>query len=813
MKLTGPLWVVAILSAALLGFEISLLRILLVASWHHFAFLVISLALLGFGVSGTVLALFRGWLLNRGHDALLALALATAIAMPLATHLAQQLPVEARFVPLLVWRHAAHWLLYWALLGTPFLLGASAIGLALMLARERAPTMYAANLAGSGLGAALAPVAMTLVAPGGLPALWGTVAFCAACGVCGRAASIRWGVVGATALVLGTWMAGDPPRLGVDPFKYAAQLRQLEEQGSAARRAASFGPRGVVEIYESALFHDVPFLSGEVEPPPMHALVVDGHPAGSVLRIDDPDEAEALDHTLMAFAYLLVPATPAVLLLGERSGLNVWLAARRRARSITVVQPDSAIFDMIRQTPGLEGRRVFDLPGVRAVAQEPRHFVERSRETYDLVQLASLETSLAGSGGMEGLGQDILVTVSGLAACLERLAPDGLLAVSRGIQTPPRDNLKLLATLVSALRRRGVARPEEHVVIVRDFLAVSTLVSVSPWDEERIDRLRELVRERQLTPVWFPGVKPSELNWPDELQGPTGEAGDWYHHAARELFSPHADAFIDSWLHDIRPPTDDRPFFLDFCRLRSVGPLKKAYGDLWVTRAELAFLFLLAAMAIVALLGLGFTVLPLALLGKVRGVSGKGVTAVYFLSIGLAYLFLEMVALSKLTLLVGDPVHAAALTLSTFLIYSGAGSLAAQRVRGSGARPLRWVVAGLAAVAVAETLGLGPLARSAAGLSFPLRLALGGLVTAPLAFPMGFLMPLGLARLDRGAPALVPWAWGINGFASVLAAPLATALAMTWGFRIAGLAAVILYGLALGVFSKMPGGPGASPGE
>ena len=116
------LWVVAVVSAAVLGFEIGLMRVLLVSSWHHFAFLVISIALLGFGASGTGLCFLRSWLLARSRTALFALSIMTALSMAAVSSLAMRVPIESRTVPSLQWQQWGYWLLLWSALLIPFLL-------------------------------------------------------------------------------------------------------------------------------------------------------------------------------------------------------------------------------------------------------------------------------------------------------------------------------------------------------------------------------------------------------------------------------------------------------------------------------------------------------------------------------------------------------------------------------------------------------------------------------------------------------------------------------------------------------------------
>jgi spermidine synthase len=787
---------VVLVSAAVLGFEISLMRLLLVASWHHFAFLVISVALLGFGASGTALLLGRSWALGRGKHLLFWLILGAAAAMPLSAAVAQHIPIEARIAPAVVWRQVAWWILYWGVLTVPFFLGAAAVGLALMLAPGRTGAVYGANLLGSAAGALLAPVAMSGLPPELLPVIMGLVAFVGAAGL-----RLRWALL-AWLVVVGGWLWIDRPHVRVDPFKYMAGIDRLLDQGSVYRNGLRYGPRATVGAYSGEALHDLPFLSVGRVPPPISVLLADGHLAGSVLNVTSPQAAEVVDGTLMAFPYVFAGDRPRVALLGETGGANVWLAVRRGAPGVHFVQPDANLVSLLRTSLKGIGGEVLDLPQVRLHVAEPRHFMEHTAESFDLIQLVGLEGSAAGSGGVGGLGQDHLVTVQGISACLDRLGPDGLLAVTRGIQTPPRDNVKLLVTFVEALRRRDVGSPQQHVVIVRDYLGVCTVLKASPWTPAELQRVRALCRERQLTPVWFDGVRAEELNRPDALEPAPDGIGDYYHFAARRLFSSGAAQFIGDWAFDVRAPTDDRPYFRDFCKLRSLGAMRRAYGELWLTRTEVAFLFVLAAIVIVGIAGAAATVGPLRLLG-IRRLRGRGPTAVYFGCLGLGYLLLEMIWLSRLTFLIGDPVRAAAVTICGFLLFSGLGSLTTQRVRRDRVRVLHRAVGLLLVLGLVETAALPFMAAAAGALPVAGRSAVALAAIAPLAYAMGFPMPMGLQRLSGSG--LVPWAWGINGFASVLAAPLAMAVAMTWGYHVVAAGALAVYAVAGLVFSRLPG--------
>ena len=149
------------------------------------------------------------------------------------------------------------------------------------------------------------------------------------------------------------------------------------------------------------------------------------------------------------------------------------------------MQSNRVLSDLLAGPLEGEGGMVFDLPGVALHPAEPRAFLEGTQGSFDLIQLAGMESWSAAAGGLEGLNQDHLMTVEGVAAALRRLSPGGILHVSRGIQLPPRDNAKIAATVIAALEQSGIARPGAHIAMVRDFLGVCTLVRPRPWRKGR----------------------------------------------------------------------------------------------------------------------------------------------------------------------------------------------------------------------------------------------------------------------------------------------------------------------------------------
>ncbi len=829
----ATLMVVGLVSAALIAYEIVLMRRLLIESWHHFGYLVISTALLGFGASGTFLAVIERRVRARPRAVMFSLATGLGLALIVMPRLASLLPVTARFLPDDLWRQVGWWSLYWLTALVPFLLGAALLGAALMTAGRRVGQVYAANLFGSAAGAvgAMLLVSYILIEHALWPSIGLTVValLILAFGARRADSSVRPAarVVAALALFVVALVAEHlwPLVPSYDEYKYAARLQRLAEQGSVRRAGFRTGPHGYVALYESDLFHDLPFLALTQAPPPMYSLVLNGNPAGSVLRIDDAADAAVMDRTLMALPYRVVAPRPRVLLIGETGGANVWLGRRQAAR-IDVVQPNAALVGLVRARS-----EVFHTGATVHVADPRRFLASADRPQYDLIQVVALEGLGVGGAGMRGLAEDHLATVEGFTECLRALSDSGALVVSRGIQQPVRENIRIFATFVEALESLGVEDPSRHMIQVREYLGVCTIALRSPLDDRRRGLLRDAIRDFNLTSVWYDGVSRDEVNQPDVLDGPPDTGVDWLHHAAREILSPRRAAFYDDWMLNVRPVHDDSPFFWDFFKPKGLAELKRVYGDLWLTRAELGRLFLYAALVLAGGAAVVLILLPLGVVelrrrmmmdvaagpctgranvaagprtgrvdvaaGPRTGRAALGVTVwtmVYFGGIGLGFMGIEMALISRAIRYFGDPVIASALVIGGVLLLSGVGSLTGPRIVGE-----RVWVAPAAVVVAAGVLSF--VGWSAAGGTW-----LVLLTALPASYLMGMPMPAGLTALSQHSARLVPWAWGVNGVASVIATSAAIAVAMTAGYHTVMLLAVVAYALAVWAGSRLAKG-------
>ncbi len=418
-----------------------------------------------------------------------------------------------------------------------------------------------------------------------------------------------------------------------------------------------------------------------------------------------------------------------------------------------------------------------------------------------------------------------MLTTESFAAALDRLEPDGILVVSRWLQIPPSEDLRLIATLVDALERHGNTDPAGALVAYRGIQTITALVRHAGWTKEELATVREFVDARRYDLVWAPDITPEEANRYNRLPtpehslavktlldsaGPTGRAG--------------RRRFFQDYPYAVEPATDDRPFFFHFFRWSQAGAVLATLGRTWQPFGGSGYLILFALLALVLVLSAVLILLPL-MLRRTGGGSHRQATSTrivgYFGLLGIAFMCVEVPLIQRWMLAFGYATYAFTAVVLVVLVGSSLGSLALPRLQnliggresgsgnhspGNGFRgPERsWrEPAGVAVLTLITAVAGGPLIELSLGWPAALRLAALILSLGPLAFMMGIPFPLGLAWIERTAPDATPWAWAVNGCASVVASIAAAILALSYGFTAVLLLGALSYALAAGVILKI----------
>ena len=799
---------VACSSASVLLFEIALTRIFAVTQFYHFAFMTVSLALLGFGASGSALAAFPR--LGRGGPHRWALlAFLQSIGTLGAYALSNALPFDSFSIAWDAWQVVYLIASYLALV-VPFLFGGAVVGALLASRRLPAHRVYAANLAGSGAGC--------LIALGGLAWLGGVGVIVFAALMAMLAAllfeyasdrkSIVFGVIAIGSITLITTGLFSPPdllNLRLSPYKdLSAALRYpgariLSTQWNASSR---------VDHIQSAGIRSLPGLSFAFRgsPPPQDGLTFDGDDLSPIPLID-PRDASFVPHLLISLPFALRPAADA-LILEPRGGLDVFVARASGARTIVAVEPNELAVEA--------ARGVYDEPRVQLMIDEPRAFVERSAEQFDVIDLALTAPYRPVTSGAYSLAEDYRLTVEAFERYLSRLRPGGLLAVMRWLQTPPSEELRLIGLAAAAVRRTG-GDPPGSIVALRGYSTALVLVKQGRFTGDELASIRAFAQARRFDLIAAPGLQPDEANRYNVLPDDA-----YYRLAASLLNTSNPSAVYTAYAFDIAPPTDDHPFFGHFFKWSQAGEVLAMLGKTWQPFGGAGYFVLVVLLGFSTLASLVLIVAPLA--RRQADVTAKSATpqteagradakktrensallascvvqsdtalrkwtVMYFGLLGIGFLFVEIPLVQQYILLVGRPTIALAVVLFALLIASGLGSLASRRV------PWR-----AGAVALTVAIALYPsLIRALTNviLLAPIeaRLIVGGLALAPLGFLMGIMFPKGIAYLETRAPEWTAWAWGINGATSVISAIASVLLALTFGFSFVIAVGAACYGV------------------
>jgi hypothetical protein len=770
-----------LLSAAALAFEITLTRLFSVTQWYHFAFLAVSVALLGYGASGTALSLEPRWARSPTGRRASTLSLLFAASVLGAYLSLNHLPFDSYRI---AWERIQifYLVLYYLAMTLPFFCAGLVTGLLLAAHPERAARLYAANLFGSALGCLVPLMALPLVGEGivfiiaALGLLTASVfPFQLSRPASSLTARILLLVASSLTFVL-AWFLPSPFQLRLSPYKGMSQVLLFPDAEVILERWNAFSR---VDRVASSAIRSAPGLSlrysGSL--PMEDGLFVDGDDLSPVLK-----EAEGRDSTdLQQFTANLPTALPYqlrpgghALILEPRGGLDLEVALHQGAASLVAVESNPLLVKA--------GSEVYGDDRVQVVNEEGRSYARRSDETFDVIHLALSESYRPVTSGAYSLGERYDLTVEAFVDYMARLRPGGLLVIERWLQLPPSEELRAGAIAIEALRRTGVEDPAARLAVLRGWQVALILVKNGTWSGEELAAIREFSRAQGLDLVALPGLTEAETNQYNVLPEPV------YFQAFQQLLDDPEAAYSAQGC-EVRPPSDDRPFFFHFFKWGQTRAVLQQLGRNWQPWGGSGYFVLVALLLVAAVTSGVLILLPLVFMKRdERGNRrSRGRTLAYFGLLGFGFLFVEIPLMQRFILFLGQPIYAFAAVLAAMLCFSGLGSLAAQRLSPRRTLPL------LVLAILIYPLVLPVLFRALLGAPFGLRLLATWLSLAPLGFLMGTAFPGGLAWLQERAPGLIPWAWAINGCTSVLASILAAMIALSFGFSWVLMGAALAY--------------------
>jgi hypothetical protein len=803
-KPTRIFFVISLCSLSSLAYEVTLTRIFSVSLWYHFAFMVISIAMLGIGASGTLLTLYSQL---RNPSLIGMYSFLLGICISVSYILLNQIP----FDPIrLSWDRIQLFYisLYYIILALPFFFAGLIIATALSSMGEKSGIIYGADLLGAGIGSIIILYTMTITSPERAVFILSSIALIASFLI-----SHKWlKAVSLICILLNfTLLLFLPSFVSLRMSPYKGLQVALKYPGAEHLRTY-FSPFSRIDTFKSPAVRFAPGLSFRYLDmlPEQIGFSIDGSDINAIISAKDRESLRFLRYLPSALPYEIhnPPSPPFskggmggfddVLILDPKGGLQVLIAEHYGSKNVYKVESNPLLIKIIRDDyEDFSGNIYRD----NTWSGLGRSWLKTGNGKFDIIDI-----SLMGStpSGTFGISEDYKFTVEAFREYIARLKPNGFLGITLFILPPPRIELRLMNTIVAAMEELGVKDFNEHIIAVRSWGSICILAKKSPLTLHEVGVVKEFSKNRRFDLIYYPGIKEEETNIYVKIP-----SNDYYMAFEKILSSATRTKFTSDYVFDINPVRDDYPFFHYYLKLKNVRETFKLMGGKWQYFIEEGYILPVVFIQVI-LLSLVLIILPAfakqsdviernespkqprnsitktkdaiasSAFWRTRNDKEKFFLC-YFAFLGLGFMFVETSLIQKCILPLENPSYAFATVLTSLLISSGIGSLLSHRVTALKS-PLVPVVISL--LIVFYSFILSAVTDIISSYAIPVKTMLVFFTLIPLGLLMGIPFPTGLRILSEKNKSMISWAWAINGCFSVLAPILTIMLAMAVGFNI-----------------------------
>jgi hypothetical protein len=796
-----------LLSIALITFELYVIKTFSVGNWSNFGSLIISTALMGFGISGTLLTFLQKGIRKNPQLWLYVFSLAFLITIALSHMLAQLVP----FNPIHIGSNSIELLyigLYYILYGIPFFFGAMFIGISFISLDKSIYKLYFWNMLGSGLGGLGLIVLMYLLPPASLiiPVLVivfisnlivGVETKTGAMEISLKKFFISSGSFLTVLVCIFIW-----GNIRISEYKAISYVRNYPDKQEVHH---SYSPAGELHVYASPSFHFAPGLSDnaaalkEIPNQPFWGLYIDGNgPIGIMGQLDE-EAAVYMDYLPMAASYEILQK-PKNLLVNLGGGINAQIARYKGASEIKVCEQNPAIVNLLRDDPIISeftGNLLYD-PLISVEIGETRAHCVENPGYYDLVEISLIDSiGLSDSGGYPVV-ENFTYTEEAITDYMTALDEDGILSITVWNRLdPPRNILKLLSTIVSSLRSQGVSDPGRRIFMFDLLRSTATiLVKKSDFSDSEIYDLERFCNKRSFNIIYNHLIPPRTLKLEPILAtyrnhfAANTELGENAKFSNSDLYNLMLTGFLegkdeelfDEYVFDIRPMEDSRPYYSGYLKLDEIVMYLDQMQEV---SEEWAYILILGILIQAIIFGFLIILIPVISRWKDLFKRQRGIVRIiiYYSCLGLGYMLVEIFLIQRLVFFLSNPIFSVSIVITSMLIISGIGNLTSQFIaKNNRTWRVRIAVIGIVLSMLFYLFLLSPVLNFLRSENMMVRILISILVIAPGAFFLGMPFPNGLSSLTEKRPQLLPWAWGMNGGLSVAGTALAQLISVSSGF-------------------------------
>jgi spermidine synthase len=758
---------VALVSFATILLELVQTRILSFIFWNHQVYLTLSVALLGFGISGSLTAVFSSkWqkdapkmlsLLLLLFSASAALSLLTIYFLPLMGHSGSFLKILSCYVCNLF----------------PYIFAGGIISIILTLPESEIGKLYAADLVSASLACVAFFFCLPLMGP---DRIIGLITF----------------------------------SMGVLAFFWAGKTDKILRLSSFAAAAVGvfvvvftsfLGPQFLPEDYKE-LYEYLTWKGSKIETtvwtPLCRIDVTTGNgfkeitQDGTAHTFLQSAESIAENWNLIAKHRDMYPGTlvfelknkPDVAVIGVGGGIDVVNALGYGAKSVIAAEINPATYDIVtRRYADYNGHFAQD-PRVKIINEEGRNMLRHEMRDFDVIQIIGIDTFAALSSGAYVLSENYLYTVESFQTFFKHLRKDGILSFARINSFPPKESIRLVSLGCEAFRRADCKTIDQQIFVVKtaNDWAVC-LFKNSPFTVQEFETLKQAVKARKVPVMFWPKVLPRQQQIEFENSYYKGEdakvveSSKSFNDLIKAYENGTQTQFFDQYPSLLKPTTDDSPFFFEFAKPEFKVP---NFLELRGNAAGATLCLVILESLVFSLLAIFWPLWRFKRSGMV--VPSAFSFSLYFTAIGCGFLLIEVSLIQRCVLFLGNPLYSLPVVLASLLMSAGVGSWILSKTGWQVRKVIMVFGTSFLVLMTLLIFELNNLFYALMHLPLPMRMLVTFLVVFPIGLSMGTFFPSGLMAVRTKSSEFIPWAWGINGCASVFGSFAAILLAISSGF-------------------------------
>lgn len=771
-----------LLSLATLMFQVSYMRILSIASWHHFVWMVLSIALLGYAASGTLLTIYPRLGKMDLDKSLTLFSALFSVSILISYILSNLIP----FDPVrLAWDNlqVLYITVFYLILAIPFLLSGLTIAIVMKERNSKISKLYFSNLIGSAIGSFVVLFLFGPLDGSGVVVLTSLIAGASAI-------AFSFNLTRRHHAFLLVWMltllivipfAGNFFPMKISPFK---SMEIALRYPGAKLLDTKWNAFSRVDTVSSGMVRYAPGLSlnFNTQIPEQIGMFIDCDNPNAITKYNGtPQSIEFTGYLTSTLPYLLA-SNPSVLIIDAGGGLDVLKAIHHESRRIVACEANPIILQLVKNEYASYSGQIYNDDRIKVVVSDGRSFIQGSTSKYDIIELSMAHSAFTSSTGIYALSENYLYTVESFKEFITQLSEEGYLSITRWLLPPPREDVRIVSLTISALDSIGITEPEKHVAMIRSWGTVTLIVKKTPLKADEIKTTKDFCKEMGFDIIYIPGVEPREVNLYNKFPEPI-----YYQLVSGMLQTEEIETIYSGYLYDIRPATDDRPFFFQFFKWNRIEETYRSLNMKWQALIEGGYIVPLTLIQ-AFILSIILILLPLRVYKETEITKERKILA-YFVFLGLGYMFIELALIQKFILILSHPIYSVSTVIFSLLLGSGIGSYLSAQIT-----PLS-IKHKLVLISISFLTPLYGFSSHLLNflLSLPTftRVFITFLVIAPMGLLMGMPFPLGIRVLIGSKKPIIPWAWAVNGCASVLGSILPIILALLFGystvFQIAGL--------------------------